>query len=138
MKTKFAVLLAALLAIFLTLATATTARAQPQFVLDCACLAKLPGMTVTNCQATVPDLCAVVTNCFRSSAVPPPAIPLFQCSQTPPAGGVVGPGTYLISVTVQFVGTAPVLCAVPFRVVAPITGPFTLQCQPDSKTCSAY
>ena len=118
MKTKFVVLLATFLAV-------TAAKAQ--FVLDCACLAKLPGMTVTNCQATVPDLCAVMTNCLRSSIQPPPPIIVIQCSQTPPAGTLVGIGTQVISLTVQLAGVPPIQCAVPFTVVAPVTS-FGLQC----------
>src|SRR6185503_8828219 len=48
MKMKLFVLLSALLA---------TARVQAQFVIDCVCLAQQPGMHVTNCTATIPDLC---------------------------------------------------------------------------------
>src|SRR5262245_6388075 len=88
--------------------------AQAQFVLDCTCLAQQPGLHVTNCTATIPDLCAIVTNCFRGTVVPPPQIPPFQCSQTPTAGTPVGPGVYGIMVTVQIPGVPPTQCLVPF------------------------
>src|SRR5262245_38142351 len=106
-----------------------TGVAHGQFFLDCTCLAMQPGLTVTNCQATIPDVCAMVTNCLRGTIQPPPPPPTFQCSQTPPAGGAVGPGTYAIMVTVQVNGLI-FPCAVQFQVVGPITGPFSLQCPP--------
>ncbi len=104
--------------------------ARAQFVLDCACLAQQPGMTVTNCQATIPDLCVLTTNCFRSTIQPPPPLIIVQCSQTPPVGTPVGPGTHQITVTVTVAGMAPIQCLVPFTVVAPNPGPFGLQCAP--------
>ncbi len=129
MRMKILVLLATLLAF-------TAAKAQ--FVLDCACIAQQHGMTVTNCQATIPDICALTTNCFRSSIQPPPPLIIVQCSQTPAVGTPVGPGTHAITVTVTVAGMAPIQCLVPFTVVAPITGPFSLQCAPNkTENCDA-
>jgi len=105
--------------------------AQAQFIFDCACLAQQPGLHVTNCQATIPDLCAVATNCFRGTVVPPPPLPPYQCNQNPPAGTPVGPGNHSITVTIQVAGQAPIQCLVTFQVTAPITGPFSLQCAPN-------
>ncbi len=104
--------------------------ARAQYVLDCACVAQHASLTVTNCQATIPDICALTTNCFRSTIVPPPPLIIVQCGQTPPVGTPVGPGTHIITVTVTVAGMAPMQCAVPFTVVAPITGPFGIQCAP--------
>lgn len=105
--------------------------ARAQLVLDCACLAQQPGMTVTNCVATIPDICAVVTNCIRSTVQPPPPIQIIQCGQNPAVGTPVGPGTHIITVNILIAGLAPLQCSVPFTVVAPITGPFGLQCAPN-------
>jgi len=114
------------LAVFLSF---LTIKASAQFVLDCACIAQHASLTVTNCQATVPDICALTTNCFRSSIQPPPPLIIVQCGQTPPAGTIVGPGTHIVTVTVIVAGMAPMQCAVPFTVVPPTTA-FSLQCAP--------
>ena len=116
------------LATFLALSSA-----KAQFVLDCACIAQHPSLTVTGCQGTVPDICALIANspnCFRSTIQPPPPPPtIVQCSQTPAAGTILGPGTHIISVTVTVAGLPPMQCAVQFTVVAPVTA-FALQCAP--------
>jgi len=64
---------------------------------DCNCLAKLPQLQTNGCLGVVPDLCAIGTNCFRSTAVPP--LPL-SCNQTPVPGTIFGPGTHPITLTV--------------------------------------
>ena len=65
--------------------------------LDCNCLAKLPELQTNACQGVIPDLCAIGTNCYRSTAVPP--LPL-TCSQNPVPGTIVGPGSHAITLTV--------------------------------------
>jgi len=129
MRKKLFILLATLFAIV---------KVQAQFVLDCACVAQHASLTVTNCQATIPDICALTTNCFRGTIQPPPPLIIVQCNQNPAVGTPVGPGTHLITVSVTVAGMAPMQCLVPFTVVAPITGPFGLQCaQNKTVNCDA-
>ena len=119
MKTKSLqiILLSGLAAALLPL----TGRAQSQLV-DCNCLAKLQNLQTNACLAPIPDLCALAGPCLLS-------LTQLQCSQTPPPGGQVGPGTHPITVT--FVDSSQNLtqaCQVNF-VVTPTTGcAFALIC----------
>src|SRR5437763_15733522 len=101
-----------------------TAQAQAQFV-DCSCLASQAVLKTNACQGTIPDMCQF-TNCFRSTAVPPPPL---TCSQTPAAGGIVGPGSYPITVTVTDPNDVSSQCTVLFVVTTPTTGPLSLNCE---------
>jgi hypothetical protein len=94
--------------------------------LDCNCLLKLPGLQTNACQAVVPDLCAVATNCYRSTLVPPSPL---SCSQSPTPGTVVGPGTTSITFTITDLATGQsAFCKVNF-VVSPLPAcAFTLLC----------
>src|SRR5215471_1095379 len=88
-------------------------RAQSSQPLDCNCLQKLPVLHTNACQAFIPDLCAVVTNCYQSTVVPPPTL---SCSQTPTPGTPVGPGLYTIGINVtDSLGLAST-CSVTFAV----------------------
>lgn len=99
--------------------------ARAQFFLDCSCLATQSVLITNACQAVVPDLCQF-TNCYQSTVVPPPPL---TCSQNPPPGTPVGPGTYTITVSVFVPGTPPQTCALPFQVNPPPGGcVFTLNC----------
>ena len=98
--------------------------AQSQLQVDCSCLATQAVLQVSGCQGTVPDMCLFPV-CIRSTVVPPPA---YTCSQTPPAGTIVGPGTHAITVTINIPGQAPVQCALKFVVTPPSTGAFALIC----------
>ena len=102
---------------------AVSLHAQPQ-VIDCQCLRTQAVLNVTNCQAAVPDLCQF-TQCLISTVQPPPPV---NCSQTPTAGTLVGPGTTIITVTVTSSSGVVEQCAIPFNVVAPNNGPFALIC----------
>jgi hypothetical protein len=53
-------------------------------LVDCSCVAKLHELVDTGCQAPIPDVCAVAFPCWYSTQL--------ICSQTPPAGTLVGPG----------------------------------------------
>ncbi len=106
---------------------APAVRAQSSgILLDCNCLLKLPGLQTNACQALVPDLCAVATNCYRSTLVPPPPL---TCSQSPAPGTPVGPGTTSITFTITDPGTGQqASCLVNF-VVNPLPAcTFTLLC----------
>jgi len=89
-------------------------RSQSQLV-DCSCLATQAVLQTNACQAVIPDLCQF-TQCWLS---PTP----LQCSQTPPPGGIVGPGTHPITVTFNdpFSGSSA-NCLVNFVVTAPPGG----------------
>ena len=97
-----------------------TGIAQSQLV-DCACLAKLPALRTNACLATIPDLCALAAPCWLSTA------PL-QCSQTPPPGGQVGPGTYPITVTFTDSQGLAQQCNLNFVVTPLPSCAFTLNC----------
>ena len=116
------------MAMLTTLVASGPLQAQPK-IIDCSCLATQAVLRVTNCLAPVPDLC-LFTNCLvMSTAVPPPPPPI--CSQTPPAGTLLPPGTYGITVTVFDSQGLAEQCAVPFTVVAPTSGTFALICAPN-------
>ena len=116
MKKRFLIWLAALLG-------GVSLHAQPQ-VIDCLCLRTQAVLNVTNCMAAVPDLC-LFTQCLISTVQPPPPV---NCSQTPTAGTLVGPGITMITVTViNSMGLAE-QCNIPFTVTAPANGPFALIC----------
>jgi len=110
------ILLAELAAALLPLA----GRAQSQLV-DCGCLAKLPALQTNACLATIPDLCALAAPCWLS---PSP----LQCSQTPPPGGQVGPGTYPITVTFADSQGLQQACNLNFVVTPTAACAFTLIC----------
>ncbi len=86
---------------------------------------KLPELRTNACQAYVPDLCLLATNCFSPFVTN--SMPGY-CSQTPAPGTPVGPGTTYISFTVTDTLGTSVQCLVPF-VVTPAPGcAFTLLC----------
>src|SRR5437773_10859188 len=97
--------------------------AQAQFV-DCSCLASQAVLKTNACQGVIPDMCQF-TNCFKSTVQPPPPL---SCSQTPAPGGIVGPGTYPITVTVTDPNGVGSQCTMNFVVTAPTSGPFSLAC----------
>jgi hypothetical protein len=101
-------------------------RAQSSQPLDCNCLQKLPVLQTNACRAFIPDLCAVMTNCYQSTVVPPPPL---SCSQSPLPGTPVGPGPHTISISVTDLGTGQSsTCAVTFA-VSPLPGcTFALLC----------
>jgi hypothetical protein len=92
-------------------------------IIDCNCLSSLPVLRTNACSGVVPDLCAwgMSSNCI-SAAVPPGG-----CSQNPPAGTVVGPGTTLITVLIIANGQVA-QCVVPFTVTPLPTCVFSLIC----------
>jgi hypothetical protein len=100
-------------------------QAQTGPVVDCVCVRNLAVLSTNACQAVIPDLCLLATNCFSTNVVM--GTPNW-CSQTPPAGTVVGPGTHYISVTVMDNQGLADQCLVPF-VVSPAPGcVFSLLC----------
>lgn len=96
-------------------------QAQPTIV-DCSCLATQAVLRTNACMGVVPDMCQF-TNCFITSAAQPPPM----CSQSPPAGTPVGPGTNVITVTVTDVNGVAETCTLDF-VVTPPSGTFSLIC----------
>ncbi len=99
-------------------------QAQPGPLVDCQCLASLHELQITACQATIPDLCALAGPCVLGPVFP-------QCSQTPPPGGSVGPGTHPITVTFTDFSTGLALtqtCNVNFVVTVPPGGCGTNNC----------
>ena len=56
------------------------AQAQSVPPVDCTCLLKLPELRTNACQAFVPDLCLLATNCFSPFVTN--SMPGY-CSQTP-------------------------------------------------------
>ncbi len=92
--------------------------------LDCNCLAKLPELQTNACQGVIPDLCAIGTNCYRSTAVPP--LPL-TCSQNPVPGTIVGPGSHAITLTVTDSQGLAGTCQLTFNVTGTGCG-FSLIC----------
>ena len=74
-----------------------------------------------SCEGIIPDLCQ-----FNPCQVAPTPL---QCSQSPAAGGTVGPGTHPITVTfTDSFQNVTQTCVVNFVVTSPITGQFALLC----------
>ncbi len=96
--------------------------------LNCNCLVNSGGaplvLTVTACTSSIPDLCLPASLCTGSSCG------FVGCSQSPPAGTVVGPGVYPITVTVYDCASNSASCGVTFTVIAPATGCPTNTCVP--------
>jgi hypothetical protein len=128
MTTLSRIYLARFLAILTLIAlfiAGTRTHAQSPPAVDCNCVLKLPALRTNACQAFVPDLCLLATNCFSTNVtIGSPG----YCGQTPAPGTPVGPGTTYITFTVvDNLGTAS-QCVVPF-VVTPAQGClFTLIC----------
>lgn len=97
--------------------------------LDCNCLTNqavnpvITPLTVTNCNAVIPDLCLPATICASDNCGPP------TCSQTPPAGTPVGPGVHPITIIVTDCATNSASCVVNFTVITP-TGGCSTNCLP--------
>jgi hypothetical protein len=107
----------------LFMASART-QAQSSPPVDCNCVLKLAALRTNACQAFMPDLCQLATNCFSTNVTVYPG----YCSQTPPPGTPVGPGTTYITFTVYDIFGTAAQCVVPF-VVSPAPGClFTLIC----------
>ena len=109
-----------LLACLIPAAWPLAARAQTQPLVDCACLAKMHELQTVACQDVIPDVCALL-QVYNYACLVSPVVPI--CSQVPPPGGAVGPGTYPI--TVSF--SAPTLgltqnCSLTFVVTQPAGG----------------
>ena len=96
-----------------------------QPLINCNCLADLPVLHTNGCYGVVPDLCALAIKCIFGNPVP------LQCSQTPPAGGIVGPGVHPIVVTITSSAGLAQSCQVPFVVTPPAAGCNTNACCPD-------
>lgn len=96
--------------------------------LDCRCLtnnAALPPipLTVTNCTGVIPDFCQYALLCAADNCGP------ITCTQSPPAGTLVGPGVHPLTVTVLDCASNAVSCSLNFTVIAPaLPGPFALLC----------
>jgi hypothetical protein len=89
--------------------------------LDCSCLTNHPALpplqlTVTNCTDVIPDLCAYALTCATDNCGP------LTCTQSPPAGTIVGPGVYSITVSVFDCAGASASCLLNFTVVEPPDG----------------
>jgi N-acetylneuraminic acid mutarotase len=84
--------------------------------LDCDCLRELAAsLLFTNgCPAYVPDLCQF-TNCFSDTC----CLPTNACSQTPPPGTPVGPGTHPITIKITDCAGHMTNCLVDFVVTCP-------------------
>src|ERR1051325_6554578 len=83
-------------------------------VVDCTCVANLPGLQTNACQGIVPDLCLLAANCFSTNVVI--GSPGY-CSQSPAAGTIVGLGPTSILLTVMDSQSNSTQCAVTFSVV---------------------
>lgn len=96
-------------------------------VIDCQCLANQAHeqLQVVACKGVVPDLC-LFFSCFSDNCC------LKSCTQSPPAGTMVGPGVHPITVTITDCATNTASCVLPFVVTAPSTGCETpcLYCPP--------
>src|SRR4051812_41896873 len=104
--------------------SAARTQAQSQPPVDCNCVLKLAALRTNACQGFVPDLCLLATNCFSPFVtVGSPG----YCSQTPPPGTPVGPGTTSITFTVVDNQGLATQCIVPFT-VTPVGCTFTLLC----------
>jgi HYR domain len=113
----------ALIALFIAGIRAYAQSSPP--AVDCNCVLKLPALRTNACQAFVPDLCLLATNCFSTNVtIGSPG----YCGQTPLPGTPVGPGTTYITFTVVDNAGTAAQCVVPF-VVSPGPGcTFTLIC----------
>jgi hypothetical protein len=78
-------------------------------VLICGCLqdSAIPVLSANACSGVVPNLC-LFTNCFSA--------PCGSVTQSPLAGTVLGPGSHMITVTVQNCAGSSLICEVPFTV----------------------
>lgn len=88
-------------------------------VINCQCLENSfhEQLNVIGCQGTVPSLCQfTLAQCFSDDCC------LGACSQTPPAGTVVGPGTTIITFTITDCAGNSNSCAVPMTVTPPPQG----------------
>lgn len=95
---------------------------------DCNCVANLPQLKTNACQAAIPDLCLLATNCFSADVIV--GSPGY-CQQFPAPGTLVGPGTHWITLIVTDSQGVSLPCAVPFS-VNPLPGcAFALLCAPD-------
>src|SRR5579859_6963822 len=102
-----------LVALFLWAATGAT-KAMP--IVDCGCVANLPELQTNSCVGVVPDLSVLATYCFSTNVnIGSPGF----CTQTPLAGTLVFPGTYVIQMTVTDNQRNSAQCSVPFVVTAP-------------------
>jgi hypothetical protein len=95
--------------------------------LDCSCLTNATvnpvPLTVIACTGTIPNLCLAAAKCAADRCG------LVGCSQTPPAGTVVGPGVHPITITVSDCASNSASCLVNYTVIAPAGGcTFTLLC----------
>jgi len=97
-----------------------------QFNLDCSCLSTQAVLTTNACRAVVPDLCQF-TNCWSSSAGTPGGL---TCSQSPPAGTPVTPGSHTIVLTISDPNGQQQSCALTFT-VNPSSNTMVLICAPD-------
>jgi hypothetical protein len=93
--------------------------------LDCNCLLKsgLVPLTVYGCTSSIPDLCLAASACASGNCG------FVSCSQSMPAGTVVGPGVYPITVTVYDCASNSASCTLTFTVIPPAT-PYTIICPP--------
>ena len=86
-------------------------------VIDCACIQNSfhEALQIIGCQGTVPSLCNY-SQCFSDNCC------LAGCSQTPPAGTVVGPGLTPITFTVTDCAGNSNSCVVQMTVTPPPQG----------------
>ncbi len=95
--------------------------------IDCGCVSNLPALQAT-CPGTVPDLCAIATNCFSTNMLP------GSCTQGIAPGAQYPVGTYILNFQVLNLQSNAVSCAVPFVVSPPVPTPkLTVTC-PTNKT----
>ncbi len=86
-------------------------------VIDCTCIENTfhEALNVNGCQGTVPSLCNY-SHCYSDNCC------LASCSQTPPAGTVVGPGVTLINFTITDCAGNSNSCVVQMTVTPPPQG----------------
>jgi hypothetical protein len=87
-------------------------------LLDCNCLRDpaVVQLNVIGCSNAIPDLCALTAQCAQDNCGP------LNCSQSPPAGTIVTPGVYPITVTVTDCASNSATCIVDFVLTAPPQG----------------
>jgi len=87
-------------------------------VLDCNCLRDpaVVQLNVVGCSNAIPDLCKLIAQCATDNCGP------LTCSQNPPAGTIVTPGTYPITVTVYDCASNSAMCVVNFVLTPPPGG----------------